>query len=433
MIYKHPFYVGMITTVPERECGIATFNWDFYELLKEDKRICDNGFYSIIRESLDYGPITKRHIEKEINQADPTSWEEALEHIIKETAYRKRNGIKSGFVLQHEYGLFGANHETDDNIVYLLEGLNKNNIPNITITHTILSNPDKHKEEVMKGILKNTDKVICLTPSAITILNERYGAEKYRGKLIHIPHGVPRMEIPETRNELKKIYRLVTENGLERTVISTIGFLSSGKGLEYAIDGFSQVLNASSSTRKNLVYLIAGETHPEIKRQEEEKYRNKLKKLAKEKGLKTKHICGPIIPDLQDADVVFLDKYLCRKELLKIEKMSDIGIVSNLGREQISSGQIAYWIGMGRIVIATESPYAKDMEKEGVGLLVKFENSEDIADRLKFVLNMSPREKEKLEFNASDKGVAMSWPTVANQTIDLIENIINQKYEGSLN
>ena len=430
MIYKNPFYVGMVSTVPPRECGIATFNWDLYNSIKGDNRIEDHGFYSIIRDPLNYDPYIKRFIEMEIGQGDKNSWEKALDNIVEQTNYRKKRGKKTGFFIEHEYGIYGENHETDDNCVELLKGLRENNIPNITITHTILSEPDKHKENVMKGILKYTDKLICLSPCAIFRLMKRYDAP--RGKLIHIAHGVPRIEIPKTREQLKKEYGFLNEKGDSRTVVSTVGLISPSKGLEYSIDGFSEVINQMPlKQRKDLVYLIAGATHPEIKRKIGESYREKCIDIAKQKGLNvlnTTKINNP--SDIKNYDLIFLNKYLETKEFLNILKMSDIGLVTNLGREQISSGQIAYWVGMGRTMITTESPYAKDMENEGIGLLVKFENSEEISDRLNFFLNLSEEKKQELEFLASDKGVTMSWPIIGLEMLNLMENIINQ-YNGA--
>lgn len=425
MDYKNKFYIGMVSTVPPRKCGIAKFNWDFFNSIKNDYRIHDKGFYSIVKEPLDYDLKTKKLVEKEINQDETESWRSSLDDMIEKTIIRRKEGIDSGFFFQHEYGIFGRDHDSDDNIVYMLEKLKDYNIPTITITHTLERGMSDFKNNVMKGILEYTDKVVCLTPSAVGRFREMYNAP--RGKLIHIQHGVPRVEITETKNKLKKYYGFVDEHGKPRKVISNVGLLSDGKGIQYALEGFASFLNKEKSN--NLIYCVAGETHPEVKRKEGESYRESSLKLAHDLGLKAVNYkpSENSNVDLSKVNVVFYDKYLDDMEYLKFMKMSDLGLVTNQGKDQISSGQIAYWVGMGRPVIATESPYAKDMEDEGIGLLVKFGDSKDISDTLEFYFNLPEREQNELENLALGKGATMTWPIVGQSYINLMESLIEYK------
>ncbi len=424
MEYKNKFYVGMISTVPPRKCGIATFNWNLYESIKNDGRIDDLGFYSITREKLDYAPKVKKMIEREINQDRKDSWNRALEDILEKAEYRKKHGIGSGFFVQHEYGIAGKDHESDDNIVKTLKTLKENKIPTITITHTLERGMSDFKNNVMKGILQYTDKVVCLTPSAIIRFNKLYRDDVKRGKLIYIPHGVPRIEITETQNELKEKYGFIDKRkGIIRPIVSNVGFLSSGKGIKYALKGFSEFLKENPSEKP--IYCIAGETHPEVKKKEGEKYRKQCIKFAKELGLNVINSKGKKKRNLSEYDVVFWDNYLSDLDYLKFMKMSEIGLVTNKGKDQISSGQIAYWIGMERPVISTESLYAKDMENEGVGLLIEFNSSEHVKDRLNSYFNKySPEEKEELKLLTSGKRATMTWPIVGQMYTNLMESFI---------
>lgn len=420
MEYKNKFYVGMISTVPPRKCGIGKFNWDLFQNIRHDERIDDLGFYPIITEKMDYAPKVHKMIEREINQLRTDSWEKSLEDILEKAKFRKSHKVNSGYFIQHEYGIAGKHHDSDDNIVNLLRKLKENNLPTITIAHTLLSNPSEFKKEIMQGILEYSDKIVCLTPSAITRFKEIYNAS--RGKLIHIPHGVPRIEIIETQDDLKREYGFIDKKGNPRQIISNLGLLSDGKGIEYALEGFSKL---REKNKEGFVYCIAGETHPEIFKKEGEKYRKHCINLAKKQGLKvTNHKSGQNT-NFSKYDVVFWDKYLDDKEYLKFMKMSDIGLVTNQSKDQISSGQIAYWVGMGKPVIATESPYAKDMEDEGVGLLIKFGNSEEIYDRLNFFFNLPKEEKEELEFLAAGKGATMTWDIVGKVYTNLMESLID--------
>lgn len=426
MDYKNKFYVGMISTINPRKCGIATFNGNLYKSIKNDERIDDLGFYSIIREKLNYLPKISKRIEKEINQDRKDSWNKALEDILEKSEYRKKHDIESGYFIQHEYGIFGKDHESDDNVINILKTLKENNIPSITITHTLEREMSNFKNNVMRGILEYTDKIICLTPSAITRFKELYNAQ--RGKLIYIPHGVPRVEITETKEQLKEKYGFFDKkDGVYRPIISNVGLLSDGKGIQYALEGFSEFIKENPKIKP--IYCVAGETHPEVKKRDGEKYRFQMLKLSKNLGLKTINYKNKNKRNLSDYDVVFWDNYLDDLEYLKFMKMSDLGLITNQGKDQISSGQIAYWIGMERPVIATESPYAKDMEDEGVGLLIKFGNSEEITDRLNFYFNLPQERKNELEFLAAGKGATMTWPIVGKTYINLMESLIRYNHD----
>ncbi len=420
-------YIGAISTVLPRECGIATFNDDFLESIGGDSRIFKTGSYSIIRNPLNYQATTSP-VEMEIEQNNPDSWKEALEDIIKKTKERKKQGIETGFFIEHEYGIFKENVRNEA-ATKLLRGFFNNDIPNITIAHTILKEPKKNQERIMRNIIKYTNQIICLTPSAVDILREIYDAP--REKLIHIPHGIPKLNIPEKRDELKKNF------GLEgKTVISTLGFISNRKGIEYPIEAFSTL---KKEGEKDLVYIVAGTTHPEAKRLQKEKfgdeehYRNFLINSAEKLGLNPIQFDNDNIfenlHNTKDNTVIFLNKFLESYEFLKIMKMSDLGIVPNLSPQQISSGQIAYWVGMGRQYIATASPYAKDMENEGVGFLVDFKDSNVIYKSLKFFLKHSDKERKTLELAPICKGATMYWEDVGKNYINVMERIIQYKNE----
>ena len=420
MAYKNKFYVGMVSTVPPRKCGIGKFNWDLYQSIKNDERIDDLGLYSIEASELDYDLRTKKLIEERIDQSDKNSWKRSLDDLLDKSRHRKVNrDVNSGYFIQHEYGIAGKDHDSDDNMVMLLKNLKENNLPTVVITHTLLSDPSDFKRGVMNGILEYAGKIICLTPSAIKRFNEFYDVP--RGKLIYVPHGVPKVEITESQDDLKKQYGFIDKNGKSKTVISNLGLLSDGKGIEYAIEGFSKF---KKNGGKNFVYCVAGETHPEILKKEGETYRKKCLNLAKDQGLRTINYKSKRKMNFSKYDVVFLDRYLNDIEYLKFMKMSDLGLVTNQSKDQISSGQIAYWVGMGRPVIATESPYAKDMESEGVGLLTEFGNSEKIHDSLNFFFNLSKKERLELEFLATGKGATMTWPVVGKIYLNLMENLI---------
>ncbi len=432
MAYKNKFYVGSISTVLPRKCGIASYNQDMIESMIDDERVYDWGLYSIVRGRLKYPDKTKRHIEYNIRQDNLESWLRAGDSIIKKTKERQRRGILSGYFINHEFGIFGKDH-TQDNLIPVLRRLHENGVPTITIFHTILANPDRQKREVTEGIIRYTDKIICLSPSGLKTLMEKY-QNTPRTKLIFVPHGIPEIYIPETRSELKKRFGLEDRLGNLRIVFTSVGYLSPGKGLEYPIRGFWEVLKRYD--KEKIVYLIAGETHPDILEKEGEEYRNSLIELTKKLGINgaiinkksaVRDLEGRKLRDLKNSNIIFWNKHLTQEELLKVMKMSDVGIVGNLGREQISSGPGAYWIGSSRTTIATESPFFKDLENEGIGLLVRFESSDDFAERMLYYLHLSKEEIEQLEYAASDVGSKRTWDIIGKIKLNLMQKIVRHK------
>jgi len=68
--------------------------------------------------------------------------------------------------------------------VGLLKKLHDKGIATVTELHTVETKEkedrteESHKNEVMRGIFKYTDKVICISPSAINMLMDKYDAPR---------------------------------------------------------------------------------------------------------------------------------------------------------------------------------------------------------------------------------------------------------------
>ena len=73
----------------------------------------------------------------------------------------------------------------------------------------------------------------------------------------------------------------VLERLERRTVLATFGLISASKGLELAVEALPSIVAA----HPDVCYLIAGQTHPEVVKQEGERYRVGLERLVRDLGL----------------------------------------------------------------------------------------------------------------------------------------------------
>jgi glycosyltransferase involved in cell wall biosynthesis len=230
-------------------------------------------------------------------------------------------------------------------------------------------------------------------------LKNVYGIDESKIEVIN--HGVPYMPM-KSREKLKE------ESGLEsRPVISTFGLLGPGKGLEYGVEAIAKV----AKSHKDVLYYILGQTHPAIKKESGEDYRKSLKTMVEKLGI--------------EDNVIFVNKYLTKEEIIRYLKLSDIYLTPYLGKDQAVSGTLAYAAGYGRVIVSTPYSYAKEMLSQGRGLLANFRDSESIAGCIEYVLD-HPEEKKVMEQKTLETGKTMMWKNVAEQYRDLFVNVLKQ-------
>jgi glycosyltransferase involved in cell wall biosynthesis len=156
------------------------------------------------------------------------------------------------------------------------------------------------------------------------------------------------------------------------------------------------------------LYLVVGETHPEVRKRQGEQYRNELRALVQELGL---------------ADQVrFVNQYMSERELVAYLQASDIYLTPYLDRNQITSGTLAFAIGMGKAVISTPYLHATEALAEGRGLLAEFRSAESIANCVLLLLD-DPHERREMEHRMAAYGKQDAWPLVGAQYVELFRRV----------
>jgi glycosyltransferase involved in cell wall biosynthesis len=251
--------------------------------------------------------------------------------------------------LQHEYGIFGGKSGS-----YVLRLLQHLTLPVVTTLHTVLREPDLDQLIVMQEIAARSDRLIVMSEHSSLFLKDVFGVPGEKINLI--PHGIP--DLPFTEPALYKD----SFSTKRKTVLLTFGLLSPNKGFENVIYALPRILSRHS----NVVYIIAGATHPHVRRREGDRYRLQLQTLAKELGV--------------EDNVVFYNRFVSPQEMAALVGSADIYVTPYPNEAQAVSETLAYALGAGKAIISTPYWHAAELLDDGRGVLVPFEDPFAIAD-----------------------------------------------------
>lgn len=373
-----------ISTYIPRKCGLATYTKDLTNAINVLNPTCLAEIMALNCPDLscDY----PWEVKFRIGQGDLKSYLAAADYLNQSSAEL--------VCLQHEFGIFGG--KNGEYVIPLLRGVKK---PVVTTLHTVPSNPTPHQQYLISEIAKFSRAVTVMVKVAANRLARKYSVPKE--KIIVIPHGVPDIHFSPA-DLFKKETRL---SG--RVVISSMGLISSNKGLEYVVSALPHLVKKFP----NILFLMVGVTHPVVLKWEGERYRRRILRLAKE--LKVRR------------SMRVINRYLPLESLINFLKATDIYVTPHLGLGQTSSGTLAYAIGAGKVCISTPYLYAKETLRNHRGILVSPRDPKAIAEAVEKVLTDSEF-REKIERRAYKFGRLMIWSNIALRYLDLFQLVLGR-------
>jgi glycosyltransferase involved in cell wall biosynthesis len=376
-----------VATYPPRECGIATFTYDLRSAicaLRDEAQQTPSAYPSVIAMSNapTSGPedyLYPPEVTFEIREQRLSDYRLAAEYV-------NLSGVEVVNV-QHEFGIFGGSEGR-----YLTEFLGELRKPVVTTLHTVHGKPQPGYRYSLMRVAAASDHLVVLNSLAIPILREVYGVPEEKITMIH--HGVPDVPFIDP-NYYKDNF------GVEgRLVILTFGLLNRNKGIELMLDALPDIVRS----HPEVVYLVLGATHPEVKRSGGEEYRLWLQRRVRVLGL--------------EDHVIFYDRYVTTGELLEFIGACDIYVTPYQAKEQIVSGTLAYAIGMGKAVVSTPYLYAEELLSGGRGSLVEFSDAGRLATTVNYLIE-NEAERHQMRKRAYEYGRQMVWPEVGRHYLDL--------------
>ncbi len=366
-----PSRIAVVGNYLPRQCGIATFTTDLCEAISTE---CGAArLFAVPVNDTESGYAYPERVRLTLAQDDLSSYEQAADFL---------NFTNFDLVcLQHEYGIFGG--PAGNHILALLRRLK---MPVITTLHTVLREPSPDQRRVMEEIAALSDRLIVMSQLSSQFLQEIFRVPG--SKIDMVPHGVPDLPFLDP-NFYKDRF------GVEgKAVLLTFGLLSPNKGIENVIQALPHIL----SKHKNVVYMVAGATHPHILRREGDQYRQHLQALAKEIGVESK--------------VIFHNRFVNPEEMVEFIGAADIYITPYRHEAQVVSGTLAYALGAGKAIISTPYWHAIELLDDRRGALVPFQDPDAIARKTVELLD-TPAIRHAMRKRAYLYARGMVWRNVA--------------------
>ena len=380
-----PSRVAILGNYLPRQCGIATFTTDLCEAISAEFGATE--LLALPVNDTEEGYRYPERVRFELSEGDLSSYRQAADFL---------NFSNIDLVcLQHEYGIFGGAAGS-----HVLELLRRLHMPIVTTLHTVLRDPNPDQRMVMNEIAGLSDRMIVMSQNSSDILQEVFHVPEQKIDLI--PHGVPDVPFIDP-NFYKDCFG--TEG---KIVMLTFGLLSPNKGIENVIQALPRIL----SQHGNVVYMVAGVTHPHIRRREGDQYRLYLQNMARDLGVA--------------ASVIFHNKFVSPQELIELIGSADIYITPYKHKAQVVSGTLARALSAGKAIISTPYLHAIELLADDRGVLVPFDDPKAIADRTMELLH-DETARHAMRKRAYLHARSMVWNRVAHEYMGSFGRVYNER------
>ena len=370
--------VALLGTYPPTQCGLAT-----YLASTRSALACARPAWSMpvirVGESTAAGTTAAPGVVATWRPGCRPSLFEAAEEIATTDC----------LLFEHEYGIFGGPNGNE-----ILDLLDVVDVPVIAVLHTVLGRPSTAQRQILPAIARQSKRLVVMSNAARQLLLERYDVPSSKVQVIpHGAHPVPYIE-PFCHDR--------------RPLLLTWGLVGPGKGLEHAIRAVALLRHRGIDVE----YRIVGETHPNVRERDGERYRESLTELASV---------------LRVADLVSFDSgYQTVRALAGHIAGADIVVIPYDSREQVTSGVLAEGLAGGKIIVATQFPHAVEVLASGCGLTVPHEDPVAMSQAIGSIV-ADPVRARRMSRGAHHVGRPMLWSAVAESTATLIDSTVNAR------
>jgi glycosyltransferase involved in cell wall biosynthesis len=402
--------VAIVSTYPPRACGIAVFSADLREALCQSDTSTTVDIVSIVRDEVRTHPPEVMQTIRQDVLSDYT-----------DVARQLSTSDVDVVLLEHEFGIFGG--DVGEFVVTLAEELT---VPLVVTLHTVLSEPSPQQAATLRALCARATLVTVFTETASRMVIEAGLVDPERVRVV--PHGAPELlklaaapmdggtamsSLGDLVDEVGEQTRRAMDRLEGRTVLATFGLISASKGLEQVVNALPTIV----AQHPDVVYLIAGQTHPEVIKHEGESYRLCLERLVSDLDL-TDH-------------VLFLDRFLSEAELAVLLTRTTLYLTPYRSREQIVSGALTFAVAAGCPVVSTPYFYAEDLLGSGAGVLVPFGDTGAWSTAVIELLS-SPAKLVDAATEARRVGADLTWPSVGKATLEMLAEAVHRTEDANL-
>ncbi len=386
---KKRLKIAIISSCLPRQCGIATFSSSLSRALEKTTGRNSTCFIALNNnEKYHYSPKVIYQIEQE-----------KLEDYRKAAEFINSSEIDL-VSLQHEFGLFGGAEGS-----YIVEFLNYLRTPVVTTFHTVLEKPTPEQNKAFIEVCAFSQSLVVMNSLAIDVMTETYGIP--RSKIHLIRHGVPDTFYidPSYYKNQRKLS--------EHFVILTFGFLSPNKGIETVLKALPSVVQK----HPKVLYIVLGVTHPVVKKNEGESYREYLQSLVEKLGL--------------SRNVKFVNEFVDDNTLDSYLGAADLVVCPYHSEGQMTSGVLSNSLGKGKAIISTPYLHAREALSGGRGILVNFKDPGMMSEAIMRMVE-NTHERLSLAGQAYILGQQMGWSRTSSQYVDLFEEVTARSQDKDL-